>query len=66
VNPQTHVIMEGSAFLGGYSGPDDRDVPAEIDEHSQVVRLRGFAIMGGVNVDRKPAPGHRHQIERRD
>jgi hypothetical protein len=57
VNPRTHVIMEGSAFLGGYSGPDDRDVPSEIDEHSQVVRLRGFAFMGGVNVDRRPAPG---------
>jgi hypothetical protein len=64
VNPQTHVIMEGTAFLGGYSGPDDREAPTEIDEHSQVVRLRGFAFMGGVNVDRKPAPGTRRQIER--
>ena len=64
VNPQTHVIMEGTAFMGGYSGPDDRDAPAEIDENSQVVRIRGFAFMGGVNVDRKPAPGLRHEIER--
>jgi hypothetical protein len=63
VNPQTHVIMEGTAFLGGYSGPDDLDAPAEIDEHSQVVRIRGFAFMGGVNVDRSPAPGPRGRLE---
>jgi hypothetical protein len=63
VNPQTHVIMEGNAFMGGYSGPDDRHVPSEIDEHSQVVRLRGFAIMGGVNVERRPVRGSRRQPE---
>jgi hypothetical protein len=64
VNPQTHVVMEGTAFMGGYSGPDDRHVTPEIDENSQVIRLRGFAIMGGVNVDRKPARGSRRQLER--
>ena len=63
VNPQTHVIMEGGAFLGGWSGPDDGEVPSEVDEHSQVVRLRGFAFMGGVNVDRSPAPGTRSELE---
>jgi hypothetical protein len=66
VNPQTHVIMEGTAFMGGYSGPDDSEVPSEIDEHSQVVRLRGFAFMGGVNVDRLPAPGTRRELGRGD
>jgi DUF1707 SHOCT-like domain len=64
VNPQTHVIMEGSAFMGGYSGPDDRHSQVEIDEHSHVVRLRGFAIMGGVNVDRKPVRGSRRRLDR--
>jgi hypothetical protein len=64
VNPQTHVIMEGSAFMGGYSGPDDRHAQVEIDEHSQVVRVRGFAIMGGVNVDRKPVRGTRRGLGR--
>jgi hypothetical protein len=63
VNPQTHVVMEGGAFLGGWSGPDDSEVPSEVDEHSQVVRLRGFAFMGGVNVDRSPAPGTRGELE---
>jgi hypothetical protein len=54
VNPHTHVIMEGVGILGGYSGPDD-DVPAELDAHSPVLRIKGFAFMGGVNVSRRPA-----------
>jgi hypothetical protein len=58
VNPQTHVIMEGVGILGGYSGPSD-SVPAELTEHSPVVRIKGFAIMGGVSVSRKPVRGRR-------
>ncbi len=58
VNPQTHVIMEGVGILGGYSGPSD-SVPAELTEHSPIVRIKGFAIMGGVSVSRKPVRGRR-------
>jgi hypothetical protein len=54
VNPHTHVILEGTGIMGGYSGPSDR-TPAELDANSPVVRIRGFAIMGGVSVSRKPA-----------
>jgi hypothetical protein len=54
VNPHTHVIMDGVGILGGYSGPDD-DVPAELDAQSPVLRIKGFAFMGGVNVSRRPA-----------
>lgn len=54
VNPRTHVIMEGVGILGGYSGPDD-DVPAELDAQSPVLRIKGFAFMGGVDVSRRPA-----------
>jgi hypothetical protein len=56
VNPHTHVVLEGTGILGGYSGPSDA-TPAELDESSPVVRIRGFAIMGGVSVSRKRAPG---------
>jgi hypothetical protein len=56
VNPHTHVIMEGTGIMGGYSGPSD-SAPAEFDANSPVVRIRGFALMGGVSVSRKPAPG---------
>jgi Domain of unknown function (DUF1707) len=56
VNPQTHVIMEGTGIMGGYSGPSDKTAP-ELDADSPVVRIRGFALMGGVSVSRRPAPG---------
>jgi hypothetical protein len=58
VNPHTRVVMEGTGILGGYSGPnddpDDGGAP-ELDAGSPVVRIRGFALMGGVNVSRKRA-----------
>jgi hypothetical protein len=63
VNPRTHVIMEGTGIMGGYSGPSDR-TPAELDENSPVVRIRGFAIMGGVSVSRKPVRGEGRPLRR--
>lgn len=63
VNPQTHVIMEGVGIMGGYSGPSDR-TPAELDADSPVVRIKGFALMGGVSVTRKAAPGGRRALRR--
>ncbi|HVH94080.1 MAG TPA: DUF1707 domain-containing protein [Nocardioidaceae bacterium] len=63
VNPHTHVVMEGVGIMGGYAGPSG-DVPAELDENSPVVRIKGFAIMGGVNVTRKPAPEDRRRLTR--
>jgi len=56
VNPHTHVVMEGTGIMGGYSGPSDT-TPAELDANSPVLRIRGFALMGGVSVSRRPAPG---------
>ncbi len=61
VNPQTHVIMEGVGIMGGYAGPSD-SVPAELTADSPVVRIKGFAIMGGVSVTRKPVRGSRRQL----
>jgi hypothetical protein len=53
VNPRTHVIMEGTGIMGGYSGPSGRTAP-ELGADSPVVRIRGFALMGGVSVSRRP------------
>ena len=64
VGPHTHVIIEGTGIMGGYSGPSDR-TPAELDANSPVVRIRGFAIMGGVSVTRKPLRGDRRELRRR-
>ena len=64
VNPQTQVIMEGTGIMGGYSGPSD-STPLELDPNSPVVRIRGFAVMGGVSVSRRPAPGQKKELRRR-
>jgi hypothetical protein len=56
VNPHTRVVMEGTAIMGGYSGPSG-DADAELDAASPTVRIRGVALMGGVSVSRRPAPG---------
>jgi hypothetical protein len=56
VNPHTQVIMEGTGIMGAYSGPSDKTLP-ELDQNSPVVRIRGFALMGGVDVSRRPVPG---------
>ncbi|WP_151084635.1 DUF1707 SHOCT-like domain-containing protein [Nocardioides cynanchi] len=63
VNPQTHVILEGTGIMGGYSGPSDR-TPAELGADAPVVRIRGVAIMGGVSVTRKPVRGDRRELRR--
>jgi hypothetical protein len=44
--------MEGTGIMGGYSGPSGL-VDATLDENSPVVRIKGFAIWGGVSVERK-------------
>lgn len=62
VDPHTHVVMEGVGIMGGYSGPDGR-TPAELDETSPTVRVRGVAIWGGVAVERKPLS--RKQLRRK-
>jgi hypothetical protein len=64
VNPQTHVILEGTGIMGAFSGPSD-STPAELDADSPVVRIRGLALMGGVDVSRRPAPGQKKELRRR-
>jgi hypothetical protein len=64
VNPHTHVVMEGTGIMGGYSGPSDGTAP-ELDANSPTVRIRGFAVMGGVSVSRHPAPGEKWRGLRR-
>lgn len=52
VPPHVNVVMEGTGIMGGYSGPSGL-VDAKLDPSSPRVRIRGIAIMGGVNVERK-------------
>jgi hypothetical protein len=52
VGPTTNVVMEGTGIMGGYSGPPDL-LASEQAPDSPTVRVRGIAIWGGVNVERK-------------
>jgi hypothetical protein len=56
VNAHTRVIVEGVGIMGDFSQARDK-VPAEITASSPVVRVKGMALMAGVNVRRKPMPG---------
>jgi len=52
VGTNVRVQMEGTGIMGGYSGPSGL-VEADLDASSPVVRIKGFAIWGGVSVERK-------------
>lgn len=56
VNPQTHIIIEGIGVMGAF-GEARAKAPAEIGPDSPVVRVKGLALMAGVDVRRKPMPG---------
>jgi hypothetical protein len=51
VNPETDVVLEGTAIMGGYAGPDRKH--ARIGPDSPRVRVRGVAFWGGVSVTRR-------------
>jgi hypothetical protein len=52
VPPHVNVKMEGTGIMGGYSGPSGL-VDAQLAADSPTIRIRGVAVMGGVNVERK-------------
>lgn len=56
VNEHTHVVVEGIGIMGGYDHARDKVVP-QLGPDSPVVRVKGFALMAGVTVQRKATPG---------
>jgi hypothetical protein len=56
VNPSTDVVVHGVGIMGSYSAPSP-EPPAHLIADSPVLHVRGVAIMGGVNVVRRPMPG---------
>ena len=56
VNAGTHVVVEGTGFMGDFSQTRDR-VPPEFAPGAPVVRVKGVAFMGAVSVTRKRMPG---------
>jgi hypothetical protein len=63
VNAQTRVFVDGIGVMGGFAQGRDR-VDADLGPGSPVVRVRGIALMGGVNVVRKEMPGERRPRRR--
>jgi Domain of unknown function (DUF1707) len=56
LNAGTHVIMEGVPIMGDFSEARPK-VAAEVGPDSPVVRVKGFALMASVTVQRKAMPG---------
>jgi hypothetical protein len=58
VNAWTQVVVDGVGIMGDFNETRPK-VEAELGPHSPVVRVRGLALMGAVNVRRKPMPGEK-------
>jgi hypothetical protein len=58
VNEHTHVIVEGIGIMGGFEQARDKIAPT-VGPDSPVVRIKGFALMAGVSVQRRPMPGQK-------
>ena len=56
VDEHTVVICDGRAFMGDYSESRSK-IQAQPQPHSPVVRVLGRAVMGRVNVKRRPRVG---------
>jgi hypothetical protein len=63
VNAHTHVIVDGIGIMGGFEQARDKVAPA-IGPDSPVLRVKGFALMAGVSVQRKAMPNPR-RLKRR-
>lgn len=55
VNEFTHVVVDGVGIMGGFDHARDKVEP-QLGPDSPVVRVKGFALMAGVTVQRKPMP----------
>ncbi len=56
VNAGTSVVVQGAGLMGEFTEQRPR-VPYDAGLGGPVVRLRGFALMGSVHVQRKGPPG---------
>jgi len=56
VNSGTRVVVDGVGLMGEFTEQRAK-VPFDPERGGPVVRVRGFALMGSVNVQRKGPPG---------
>lgn len=58
VNAWTRVVVDGIGIMGDFNEARPK-VDAELGPDSPVVRVKGLALMGAVNVQRRPMPGEK-------
>ncbi len=56
VNKHTQVFVDGVPIMGDFRQSRDKVAP-ELSPNSQIVRVKGLALMASVSVQRKPMPG---------
>jgi len=56
VNATTRVLVDGIAIMAEFSESGAK-VPAELTPDSQIVRVKGMALMASVSVQRRAMPG---------
>ena len=61
VDAGTHVVVSGVPIMGEFHQAKDKVAP-QLGPDSPVVRIKGFALMGSVTVQRQPAPGTRKKL----
>ncbi len=64
VNQWTRVVVDGVGLMGDFSEARPKVAP-ELSADAPVVRVRGLALMGSVNVRRKAMPGETPRMLRR-
>lgn len=64
VSSRAQVVVEGLGIMGDFSESRSK-VAAEVGPGSPVIRVRGVALMGAVNVKRKAMPGEGPRMLRR-
>lgn len=60
VNAQTRIVCEGVGIVGSF-GEGRHRVGAELHAGSPTVRVKGMALMGTVDVTRRPLPGKKRK-----
>jgi hypothetical protein len=63
VNEYTHVVVDGIGIMGGFDHARDKVAPS-LGPDSPTVRIKGFALMAGVTVQRRPMPGQSRRLLR--
>lgn len=63
VPPDLNVQVNGLGIMGGFGEHSKLDEEPEPDPHSPRVRITGFALMGGIGVERKRSKAEKRRLQ---